>query len=131
VEVATFIGSINLFEATVSSVSGSDVTLDAAAIGTMRATAIPGIKAGDKLFVAIRPENLTLSGNRPSTDACIEGSIKASAYLGDRSHYHVHVKGRATPIYVAAQNADGGSVLDIAKPVYVSWQPASLILLRN
>ena len=63
--------------------------------------------------------------------ACIEGSIKASAYLGDRSHYHVHVKGRATPIYVAAQNADGGSVLDIAKPVYVSWQPASLILLRN
>jgi spermidine/putrescine ABC transporter ATP-binding subunit len=131
VEVATFIGSINLIEATVSAISGNEVTLDAAALGSIRASAIPGIKAGDKLFVAIRPENLNLSGNRPSTDSCVEGSIKASAYLGDRSHYHVHIKGRAAPIYVAAQNADGGSVIDVSKPVYVSWHPSSLILLRN
>ena len=131
VEVATFIGSINLIEATVKSIAGEEVTLEAAAIGTMRARAIPDVKAGDKLFVAIRPENLHLSGNRPSTDSCVEGSIKASAYLGDRSQYHVHVKGRSTPLYVAAQNADGNSVIDISKPVYVSWNPSSLILLRN
>jgi hypothetical protein len=41
------------------------------------------------------------------------------------------VKGRSTPLYVAAQNADGNSVIDISKPVYVSWNPSSLILLRN
>lgn len=131
VEVATFIGSINLIEATVKAIAGTDVTLDAASLGQLRATAIPDLKAGDRITIAIRPENLHLSGNRPATDACVEGSIKASAYLGDRSQYHVHVKGRTHPLYVAAQNTDSASVIDIARPVYVSWKPSALILLRN
>ncbi len=131
VEVATFIGSINLIEATVKAIAGTDVTLDAASLGQVRATAIPDLKAGDRIMIAIRPENLHLSGNRPSTDACVEGTIKASAYLGDRSQYHVHVKGRTPPLYVAAQNTDSASVIDISRPVYVSWKPSALILLRN
>jgi spermidine/putrescine ABC transporter ATP-binding subunit len=131
VEVATFIGSINLVEATVRSIDGKDAMLDAAALGQIRAPSVPGLKAGDKVVAAIRPENLHLSGTRPATEPFVEGSIKASAYLGDRSQYHVHIKGRAVPLYVAAQNTDGASAIDISRPVYVSWNPSALILLRN
>ena len=131
VEVATFIGSINIIEATVKAIAGSEATLEAAAIGTLKANAIPDIKAGDKVMIAIRPENLHLSGAKPGAQPFVEGSIKASAYLGDRSQYHVHVKGRATPLYVAAQNADTNSEIDITKPVYVSWSTGAMILLRN
>jgi spermidine/putrescine ABC transporter ATP-binding subunit len=131
VEVATFIGSINLIEATVKAIAGSDVTLEAAAIGTLKANAIADIKAGDKVMIAIRPENLHLSGAKPGSQPFVEGSIKASAYLGDRSQYHVHVKGRATPLYVAAQNADTNSEIDITRPVYVSWNTGAMILLRS
>ena len=131
VEVATFIGSINLIEATVKSISGSEITLDAAALGHLKAGAIDGIKVGDKIFAALRPEKLTISSSRPGGSPSLEGTIKASAYLGDRSQYHVYVKGRATPIYVAAQNVERGSSLDISRPVYVSWDPKSLIVLKN
>ena len=131
VEVATFIGSINLADATVKAVSVSDLTLDAGPLGQVKASAIPDVKAGDKVVVAVRPENLHLTANKPSEGMFVEGSIKASAYLGDRSHYHVHIKGRAAPLYVAAQNADHAETIDISKPVYVAWNQSSLIVLRN
>jgi spermidine/putrescine transport system ATP-binding protein/putrescine transport system ATP-binding protein len=131
VEVATFIGTINLVDATVKAVSGGEASLEAAALGQIKAPAIQDIKAGDKVVVAVRPENLNISATKPSSATFVEGSIKASAYLGDRSHYQVHIKGRAVPLYVAAQNADHAESIDISKPVYVSWNPASLIVLKS
>ena len=132
VEVATFIGNINLIEATVKAVAGNDVTLEGAGIGQFQAPAIDGLKAGQKITAAVRPEKLHLTGTKPA-GAAIEGTIQASAYLGDRSQYHVFVKGRETPLYVAAQNVDRATAagFDPAKPVYVTWDPKALILLKS
>ncbi len=131
IEVATFIGNINLIDVTVKSVAGNEAILDATGFGQMKAEVIDGLKTGDRLVAALRPEKLSLTANRPAGGAFVEGSIKASAYLGDRSQYHVMIKGRTAPLYVASQNADRLSGLDISKPVYVTWDPHSLILLRN
>jgi len=133
IEVATFIGNINLIDATIKATDGGDVVLDAAGFGQMRAPAVDGIKPGDKIVAAIRPEKLSLTGQRPASGAFVEGSIKASAYLGDRSQYHVFVRGRSTPLYVAAQNVERamGAGFDVAKPVYVTWDAKSLILLKS
>ncbi len=132
VEVATFIGNINLIDATVRSVAGNEVTLDGPGFGQFRAPAIDGLKTGQKLTAAIRPEKLSLTASRPGANY-VEGTIKASAYLGDRSHHHVHVKGRPTPVAVAAQNMDRSMTIGIdpSKPVYVTWDPRSLILLKS
>ena len=131
VEVASFIGSINLIEATVKSLSGKEVTLESAAFGQMTAQAIDGLKLGDKIAVALRPEKVHIGTSKPSSGMSVEGTIKASAYLGDRSQYHVFVKGRNAPIYVAAQNVERFADLDISKSVYISWDSRSLIVLRN
>ncbi|MFM9863132.1 MAG: ABC transporter ATP-binding protein [Micropepsaceae bacterium] len=132
VEVASFIGNINLIEATVRAVNGGEVTLDGPGFGQFKAPAIDGLKAGQKITAAIRPEKLSLTTNKPS-GAYVEGMIKASAYMGDRSHYHVHIKGRETPLAVAAQNVDRAMTagFDPARAVYVSWDPRSLILLKS
>jgi len=132
VEVATFIGTINLIDATVRAVNGSEATLDGPGFGQFRAPAIDGLKVGQKINAAIRPEKLTLTTNRPS-GTHVEGTIKATAYLGDRNHFHVHIKGRETPLAVSAQNVDRamGASFDPARPVYVGWDPRSLILLKS
>jgi spermidine/putrescine ABC transporter ATP-binding subunit len=133
IDVATFIGNINLIRATVKSVGGGEATLDGPGFGAFTAQAIDGIKAGDKIVAAIRPEKLSLTGARPSSGAFVEGMIKASAYLGDRSNHLVHIKGRDEPLSVAAQNVEramnGG--VDAGKPVFVIWDPKSLILLKS
>ena len=133
VEVASFIGSINLIDVTVKSVSAGEAVLDGAGFGQLRARAIDDLKAGEKLVAAVRPEKLTLVSSRPGSGSFVEGTVKASAYLGDRSHYHVFVKGRTTPIYVAAQNAERAMTagVDTAKSVCVTWDWQSLILLRR
>ncbi|MEQ1753756.1 MAG: ABC transporter ATP-binding protein [Micropepsaceae bacterium] len=131
VEVASFIGTINLLEAVVKSLNGNEALLDAQAIGVIKAPATENLKVGDKVVAALRPEKLALVGSRPTSGAFVEGTIKASAYLGDRSQYHVFVKGRSTPLYVEAQNLDRSAGLDISKPVYACWDPNSLIVLRN
>jgi spermidine/putrescine ABC transporter ATP-binding subunit len=133
VEVASFIGSINLIDAVVKSVGGGEATLEGAGFGQFRAPALDGLKPGDKITAAIRPEKLNLTSEKPAASAFVEGKIEAAAYLGDRSHYQVFVKGREAPVSVAAQNADRSmaSGFDAAKPVYVAWDPRSLILLRG
>jgi spermidine/putrescine ABC transporter ATP-binding subunit len=132
VEVATFIGTINLIDATVRAINGSEATLDGPGFGQFRAPTIDGLKVGQKITAAIRPEKLTLTASRPS-GAFVEGKIKATAYLGDRNHFHVHIKGREAPLSVAAQNVDRamGSGFDPAAAVYVGWDPRSLILLKS
>jgi spermidine/putrescine transport system ATP-binding protein/putrescine transport system ATP-binding protein len=131
VEVASFIGNINIIDATVRAINGNDVTLEGAGFGQFKAHAIDGLKVGQKITAAIRPEKLSLTASRPS-GAFVEGTIQASAYLGDRSHHHVHIKGREAPLSVAAQNVDRSmtSSIDSARAVYVSWDPSSMILLK-
>ena len=132
VEVATFIGNINLIPATVRAISSGEATLEGAGFGQFKASG-DNLKVGEKITAAIRPEKLSLMGQKPSGGAFVEGSIKAAAYLGDRSHYQVFVKGRDEPVSVAAQNVEramaGG--FDPAKPVYITWDPKSLILLKS
>jgi spermidine/putrescine transport system ATP-binding protein/putrescine transport system ATP-binding protein len=132
VEVATFIGNINLIDATVKGVSGSEATLEGAGFGQFKAPA-NSLKVGEKIVAAIRPEKLSLTGTRPTGGAFVEGTIRAAAYLGDRSHYQVFVKGRDAPVSVAAQNVERAmaSGFDPAKPVYIVWDPKSLILLKS
>jgi len=133
VEVATFIGTINLIDATVKSVAGGEAMLEGPGFGQFRAPSIDGIKPGDKVVAALRPEKLTLTSAKPASGAFVEGRIQAAAYLGDRSHYHVHVNGRQAPVAVAAQNIDGAGAtgFDPAKPVYVTWDPKAVVLLKS
>ncbi|MBM3583300.1 MAG: ABC transporter ATP-binding protein [Alphaproteobacteria bacterium] len=133
-EVAGFIGTMNFFDGTVKSMEEANAVVDAGPLGDVRtrpfAAKLPA--SGASITVAIRPEKINLNPSRPSASHnVIEGRMSAAAYLGDRSHYYVAVKGRNAPIAVAAQNVNaarswlGGQ----DQPVWLSWREDSVILL--
>ena len=131
--VADFIGQMNFIEASVAETRNGTALLDAAGLGKIEAPiADPFFDAGSRVMVAIRPEKLHIAvDGPPGGETAVQGRIGAAAYLGDRSHYYVHVDGRDEPIAVAAQNVESGlsQRLEASGAVWLSWAPASLVLL--
>jgi spermidine/putrescine ABC transporter ATP-binding subunit len=136
VEVASFIGSMNLFDAKVSSVQGQEARVESAGLGAQVAvigTTQSFVKQGQDIVAAIRPEKIRIATEQP-TDAnvtSIQGTLQTSAYLGDRSHHYVHIEGRDTPVSVAAQkfDRDTSNNMNISQSVWLYWPKESLILL--
>jgi spermidine/putrescine transport system ATP-binding protein/putrescine transport system ATP-binding protein len=128
--VASFIGNINLIDATVSSADGGRMTLESQGLGTVTVAAAGGVPAkGKKAVIAIRPEKLEIFAARPSSGPCVEAKLGPAAYLGDRSHYQVVLPGRKAPISVAAQNYSRTEErFDPGQTVYLTWAPESLLI---
>jgi ABC-type Fe3+/spermidine/putrescine transport system ATPase subunit len=59
---------------------------------------------GASLCIAIRPEKLVAHATEPADGTAVQGRIEATTYLGERSHLHVRVPGRAALLAVSAQN---------------------------
>jgi spermidine/putrescine transport system ATP-binding protein/putrescine transport system ATP-binding protein len=135
VEVADFIGQMNFVEAQVMDVHNGKAVLDAAGLGKITAPANSDfVHKGANLIVAIRPEKLVLSTERRSDgQAAVQGTLKTSAYLGDRNHFYVSVDGCEKPLAVAAAEAEasGEKPLDRESTVWLSWAENALILLPH
>lgn len=105
-EVASFIGTMNFFDAQVKNRANSHAELEVEALGRVE---LPigdaDLDPGDKVCVAIRPEKLTLLETAPTNGMpAMSGELAATAYLGERSHFLIRVEGCERPVAVAAQN---------------------------
>ena len=132
-EVAEFIGTMNILPGTVSGLSHGRASVAAGALGAFEARAENGAPVqGAPVLVAIRPEKLQISWERPSLRInTLAGKVGAVAYFGDRSHFYVDVEGCEKRLAVALQNGerrvDGGD--PVGKPVWLSWEPDAAVLL--
>ncbi|HKX65239.1 MAG TPA: ABC transporter ATP-binding protein [Rhizomicrobium sp.] len=98
--VADFIGEINFFHATVREIAAETATVNAGVLGVFAlpaANLAPGIKPGDHILLAIRPEHIRFSAQG------VAGEILTSTFLGERSHFHVRIPGRTEPVAVSGQ----------------------------
>jgi spermidine/putrescine transport system ATP-binding protein/putrescine transport system ATP-binding protein len=131
VEVADFIGQMNFVNATVLEVKDGVALLDTEGLGKLSTpTTKHYVQAGNKIVVAVRPEQLSLSMAPREGRQGAKGTMKTSAYLGDRSHLYVSVEGREKALAVSAQEGEASiSGLDRGSDIYVSWSEDSLILL--
>ena len=132
-EVADFIGSMNFFDGVLSGEEDGQAVVQADGLGILR-TQKGGfeLKAQMPVTVAIRPEKVQLAWDRPTTAGnVVEGVIGNEAYLGDRSHYYITVKGTERRIAVAYQNMtrslDNSDVR--GRTVWLSWPVESAVLL--
>jgi putrescine transport system ATP-binding protein len=131
--VANFLGSITQFDAEVTALSGQQVRLHVPAFGTeVEGRAIPGLAVGEKLTLGLRPEKVALLRERPDGMNAIKGEIKDLAYFGKDSLYRVTLPGGGL-MSVHAVNArrDGDSQPDWYDQVWLGFDPASAILLRD
>jgi iron(III) transport system ATP-binding protein len=90
--VANFVGSTNLLEAVV--LGGADGTwvLETRA-GHIQAACPAGVGVGDRVTVSMRPENISLHRQQPSSGNVLNGQIELLTFLGESIECQVRVGG--------------------------------------
>jgi len=107
--VADFIGSVNLFEGRVASVTDGLVRLDCddlAAPIEMRQEAAGA--EGATAWAALRPEKIDITRDPPEENSVntVAGTVEEITYLGEVSIYHVRIGADVPLVKVAMANVD-------------------------
>jgi putrescine transport system ATP-binding protein len=132
--VADFIGDVNIIEgrATPTQNDGYAITW-AEGQPQLQATSSTSFSKGQTCHLAIRPEKVTISAERP-TDAAnsIQGKVHDIAYLGNLSTYHVEL---ADGTIIKAQSANTRRIsrrsFTWEDPVWLSWTATAGVMLAN
>jgi putrescine transport system ATP-binding protein len=130
--VAGFIGSINMFEGEVVAEGGELAVTVPALGGTLRVSEIAA-QPGDKVTLAIRPEKISISRDRPAAANCLAGSVKDLAYFGKDSLFRVALPAGAL-VSVNNVNRDRGrnaDSVDWGQEVWLSFAPSAAIVLKD
>ena len=131
--VAGFIGSINTFEATVIARESPHLRLSVPALGTeVLARDVAAVAVGQAVTLAIRPEKLRISRERPEGANALAGTVRDLAYFGKDSLYRIDLAGGGM-VQAHAVNArrgdEGARVADWDDAVFVGFDPASALVL--
>ena len=134
--VADFIGSMNFFEGQIVDAKDGITTVTSEDLGTIQASQVENnFSSGSPVWIAIRPEKLQPQFESPDRQAdYIEGRMGPSAYLGDRSHFYVHIDHRDEPVLVALQNLERslGNISRPNQPIWLTWSSDAVVVLpRN
>jgi len=119
--VADFVGQVTLIEGRLEQ-DGALTT----ALGQLRT----GEGAPGKVWLALRPENLKMSRERPAAGNAVAGTVSDIGYRGDVSIYKVKVADHSL-VKVALANAKGRPAFALNDLVWVSWPADAGIVLRN
>jgi len=132
--VADFIGDVNLIEGRVVAADATGITIKSATAGKVRAGAAPEVKPGDVVWIALRPEKLSISLTSPATvdENCIAGRVWDVGYLGNLSTYKVRLD---NGFMMQTAQANVTRLVDrqisVEDRVWLSWAPeASVVLTR-
>jgi putrescine transport system ATP-binding protein len=132
---ADFIGSINIFDGTVTDISSSEIQFDVPALGTtLTAPTLKDISTGDPAFLAVRPEKIWITRDAPtqSGKTVCKGTVLDQGYFGNLSIYRVELESKQI-VQVSAQNRQRRSELaiDWDETVYVHWDNISNVVLTS
>jgi spermidine/putrescine transport system ATP-binding protein/putrescine transport system ATP-binding protein len=131
--VASFIGNMNFFPATVRRNGGAGAAVEAEGLGLIPLPADAVARPdGAAVQVALRPEKFMLSAERPADAPAIQGTFATAAFLGERSHVYVRIGGRAAPVAVSVPNQVRAPVATgptEGAPVWLSFSPDAVVVL--
>jgi putrescine transport system ATP-binding protein len=132
--VADFIGDVNLIEGTAKPIGEDTYALhwrEGAEPLTVKTA--NGFSDGQTAHLAIRPEKVTISAERPEgADNTVQGKILDIAYLGNISTYHVELPSGAV---IKAQAANTRRIARRSytweDTVWLSWTATAGVLLAD
>jgi putrescine transport system ATP-binding protein len=133
--VAGFIGSITTFDGTVTGISDGMATLDVPALGgSAVARSLPGLVKGSGVTLALRPEKISITRDRPEGPNAFAGVVRDLGYFGKDSLYRVALP-TGQVVSVNSVNArrvgEAGRVADWEDAVWLSFDPTAAILLQD
>ncbi|GAB5434604.1 MAG: ABC transporter ATP-binding protein [Epibacterium sp.] len=132
VYVADFIGDVNLIEGKATATGEDSYALHWREGAAPLAVKSPNkISDGQKAHLAIRPEKVTISSEKPeAADNVVQGKVLDIAYLGNLSTYHVELP---TGDVIKAQTANTRRISRRAytweDTVWLSWTATGGVLL--
>jgi len=134
--VADFIGEINLIEGEVVGETASDgLAITSTAAGRLRVVGEGNaVRSGDRVWVALRPEKVRISRERPpvTVENCASGQVYSIGYLGDLSIYKVRLD---TGLIMKAALANMTRLIE--RPigwddrVWLHWPADAALVLRD
>jgi putrescine transport system ATP-binding protein len=133
--VAGFVGDVNLIEARVAAVAPGELSLRSDKVdGPIRVAQSIAVRAGDTVWLALRPEKLKISREQPAVagENAVAGVVHDIGYLGDLSIYRVALAGG-----FELKAAQTNQTRFVERPitwddkVFLSWAPdAGVVLTR-
>ena len=88
--VSQFIGNINILGADLKNVSNENLSIEADCFGSMQLKNYQQIIENDKINIAIRPEEITISKTSDSNyDYNFKGNVKNISFYGESTYYYV------------------------------------------
>lgn len=134
VYVADFIGDVNIIQGRASAAGADTYNIDwAEGQGHLTATSAISFDTGQTCHLAIRPEKVTITADRPEDAAnVVQGRVHDIAYLGNLSTYHVELPNGTI---IKAQTANTRRIsrrsFTWEDPVWLSWTATAGVLLAN
>ncbi|SLN61874.1 Spermidine/putrescine import ATP-binding protein PotA [Falsiruegeria litorea R37] len=134
VYVADFIGDVNIIQGRATAAGEDSYRIDwAEGQGQLTATSATSFDAGQTCHLAIRPEKVTITADRPeAADNVVQGRVHDIAYLGNLSTYYVELPNGTI---IKAQTANTRRIsrrsFTWEDPVWLSWTATAGVLLAN
>ncbi|MCX7558128.1 ABC transporter ATP-binding protein [Sulfitobacter sp. F26204] len=134
VYVADFIGDVNIIEGHASASGTEKYKLNwVDSQAPIIATSQTSFAEGQKAHLAIRPEKIRISSEKPEdAENAMQGKVLDIAYLGNLSTYHVELPGGQV---IKAQTANTRRIArrDITweDPVWISWNATAGVMLEQ
>ena len=135
--VASFIGSANMFQGRVTEDGADHVTVSASEFdGTFYIDQGLSVKEGTEVWVAIRPEKITISKGQEVSSGPnqLKGTVHDVGYLGNMSTYRVALaSGKIVEVTYPNQSRPRGErrAVDWDDEVHLSWEPSSAVVLTR
>ncbi|HEY7520274.1 MAG TPA: ABC transporter ATP-binding protein [Methylomirabilota bacterium] len=124
--VADFVGTNNFIAGICKEHAGDDAVVETA-LGPLRARRTAGIPAGERCVLAVRPENLSLTGAGGNV---VEGRVRLSAYLGNTLRYEVETA-PGLLLQVDVRDPWHHETLAPGHPVRVGFPSSVALMLRD
>ncbi len=128
--VADFIGSVNVFDASVE-IAAPDMMRVQSAIGPILTEPMAGLTANQTVHIAVRPERIHLSRDPAKAVNSMQGVVQEVAYLGNISVFHVLLDGGRMVKVSAANSLHDDNPITWDETVYVSWNAAASTVLTR
>jgi spermidine/putrescine ABC transporter ATP-binding subunit len=134
--VADFLGTMNVFDGSIHSRDGENYIVETRELGRISAaTGAQEFSTGEKVSVALRPENLRIIDSKATAgiDGSISGVMNNTAYFGVSAQIYVKLEGSDQPLVVSIQNLDGAAskVAHGKRDIIVGWSRSSVLLLKD
>jgi putrescine transport system ATP-binding protein len=134
--VAIFIGSANLFEGRVSQSDPDHVVVTSKELGVeFHTDHAMSIAEGKKVWVAVRPENITLSKTAlDATTNQLKGVVVDIGYHGKTSTYRIRISnGQIIEVSLPSQKRSKVDrlLIDWDEEIYLNWDHSSAVVLMK